>query len=75
MQDNLSIDSWNRFDDATYVEFRVKPVQREAVRKGPFRHLAGGPPYRTRVRRAAPGKRGQEQSGTAHRADSANPVR
>lgn len=54
MQDNLSIDSWNRFDDATYVEFRVKPVQREAVRKGPFRHLAGGPPYRTRVRRAAP---------------------
>ncbi len=26
---------------------RASPVRREAVRKGPFRYLAGGPPYRT----------------------------
>jgi hypothetical protein len=24
---------------------RASPVRREAVRKGPFRYLAGGPPY------------------------------
>ena len=36
---------------------RASPVRREAVRKGPFRHLAGGPPYGTAGSASGLGKR------------------
>jgi hypothetical protein len=50
---------------------RASPVRREAVRKGPFRHLAGGPPYRTAGSVRGPGKRAGSNPGTAPRAYSA----
>jgi hypothetical protein len=52
---------------------RASPVRREAVRKGPFRYLAGGPPYRTAGSARGPGKRTGSNPGTALQADSANP--
>lgn len=41
---------------------RASPVRREAVRKGPFWHLAGGPPYRTAGSASGPGKPTRSQS-------------
>ena len=48
---------------------RASPVRREAVRKGPLWHLAGGPPYRTAGAEGGPGKRTGRKAGTAPRAD------
>jgi AI2M/AI1M-like, HNH endonuclease/Type II intron maturase len=52
---------------------RASPVRREAVRKGPFRHLAGGPPHRTAGSASGPGKRAGSNASTAPRADSPSP--
>ena len=50
---------------------RASPVRREAVRKRPFWHLAGGPPYRTPGSARGMGKRAGGNPGTAPHAYSA----
>ena len=48
---------------------RASPVRREAVRKGPLWHLAGGPPYRTPGLAGGPGKPTGSNPGRAPQSD------